>query len=170
MLLFAKAVEVSGSLESYLPASIGGMARFGAPMPCLLAPSPLHRADTGRRATRASCGVHHAAADLPEDEATPAEVAMLLFVPCRTAMRGKFPLNGTYFQSNEVFLVSSTVARPVMVRRSCPAVASRAVASSAESTCGQVCSRRLGLLHSAVASTDPPQSEAKALCPRQICP
>ena len=40
---------------------------------------------------------------------------MLLFVPCRTAMRGKFPLNGTYFQSNEVFLVSSTLANPVMV-------------------------------------------------------
>jgi len=26
-------------------------------------------------------------------------------IPCRTAMRGSFPLNGTYFQVNEVSLL-----------------------------------------------------------------
>lgn len=26
-------------------------------------------------------------------------------IPCRTAMRGTFPLNGTYFQVNEVKLI-----------------------------------------------------------------
>lgn len=26
-------------------------------------------------------------------------------IPCRTAMRGSFPLNGTYFQVNEVSIV-----------------------------------------------------------------
>ncbi|MBO0170532.1 hypothetical protein J0680_24820 [Vibrio parahaemolyticus] len=29
----------------------------------------------------------------------------LLQIPCRTAMRGSVPLNGTYFQVNEVRLV-----------------------------------------------------------------
>lgn len=28
-----------------------------------------------------------------------------LQIPCRTAMRGSFPLNGTYFQVNEVRLI-----------------------------------------------------------------
>lgn len=26
----------------------------------------------------------------------------MIQIPCRTAMRGSFPLNGTYFQVNEV--------------------------------------------------------------------
>jgi hypothetical protein len=34
----------------------------------------------------------------------PGEAAVrgTLLVPCRTAMKGSFPLNGTYFQVNEV--------------------------------------------------------------------
>ena len=29
-------------------------------------------------------------------------------IPCRTAMRGRFPLNGTYFQVNEVTNLHAT--------------------------------------------------------------
>jgi len=113
-----QAVKVGPALQSYLPVAMHGLARFGAPMPCLLAPSPAHVAPPRRHATRARYG-DRAADEPPEvEEVTPAAVAMLLFVPCRTAMGGKFPLNGTYFQSNEVFLVSSTLADPVMVRAS----------------------------------------------------
>ncbi|KAJ3686978.1 hypothetical protein LUZ61_016142 [Rhynchospora tenuis] len=38
-------------------------------------------------------------------------------VPCRTAMRGSFPLNGTYFQVNEVFADHCTARNPVMISR-----------------------------------------------------
>ncbi|KAJ3687360.1 hypothetical protein LUZ61_016524 [Rhynchospora tenuis] len=38
-------------------------------------------------------------------------------IPCRTAMRGSFPLNGTYFQVNEVFADHYTARNPVMIRR-----------------------------------------------------
>ena len=44
------------------------------------------------------------------------KVPALLFVPCRTATRGQFPLNGTYFQTNEVFLDHGTLANPILVR------------------------------------------------------
>ena len=119
-------MEVGSALESYLPAGMRGLARFGAPMPCLLAPSPAHVAPPRRHGTRARHG-DQTADEPPEEVVTPpADVAMLLFVPCRTAMGGKFPLNGTYFQSNEVFLVSSTLAEPVMVRVLCSGAASRA--------------------------------------------
>ena len=43
------------------------------------------------------------------------EVGVLLFVPCRTAMLGQFPLNGTYFQTNEVFLDHASAAVPITV-------------------------------------------------------
>ncbi|XP_040383773.1 protein ROS1A-like [Oryza brachyantha] len=41
-----------------------------------------------------------------------------LLVPCRTAMRGSFPLNGTYFQVNEVFADHDTSRNPIDVPRS----------------------------------------------------
>ncbi|KAH9328168.1 hypothetical protein KI387_000276 [Taxus chinensis] len=41
-----------------------------------------------------------------------------LLIPCRTAMRGSFPLNGTYFQHNEVFADHETSLNPVEVPRS----------------------------------------------------
>ncbi|KAJ6816423.1 protein ROS1-like isoform X2 [Iris pallida] len=40
-----------------------------------------------------------------------------LLIPCRTAMRGSFPLNGTYFQVNEVFADHTSSCRPVDVPR-----------------------------------------------------
>ena len=42
-------------------------------------------------------------------------VPLTVMVPCRAAMNGKFPLHGTYFQTNEVFLDAETAVRPKMV-------------------------------------------------------
>ena len=36
-------------------------------------------------------------------------------VPCRTATRGTFPLDGTYFQINEVFAEYESSEKPVVV-------------------------------------------------------
>ncbi|XP_078429652.1 DNA glycosylase/AP lyase ROS1-like [Wolffia australiana] len=41
-----------------------------------------------------------------------------LLIPCRTAMRGSFPLNGTYFQVNEVFADHKSSLVPLKVPRS----------------------------------------------------
>ena len=38
-----------------------------------------------------------------------------ILVPCRAAMYAKFPLHGTYFQTNELFLDARTAAAPIMV-------------------------------------------------------
>ncbi|XP_010278237.1 PREDICTED: transcriptional activator DEMETER-like isoform X2 [Nelumbo nucifera] len=40
-----------------------------------------------------------------------------LLIPCRTAMRGSFPLNGTYFQVNEVFADHDSSLNPIDVPR-----------------------------------------------------
>ncbi|KAL2347660.1 hypothetical protein Fmac_001660 [Flemingia macrophylla] len=40
-----------------------------------------------------------------------------LLIPCRTAMRGRFPLNGTYFQVNEVFVDYASMIQPINVPR-----------------------------------------------------
>ncbi|EHA8587928.1 protein ROS1A [Cocos nucifera] len=40
-----------------------------------------------------------------------------ILIPCRTAMRGRFPLNGTYFQKNEVFADHETSISPIHVPR-----------------------------------------------------
>ncbi|XP_058779731.1 DNA glycosylase/AP lyase ROS1-like [Vicia villosa] len=41
-----------------------------------------------------------------------------LLIPCRTAMKGYFPLNGTYFQINEVFADFASMIKPINVPRS----------------------------------------------------
>ncbi|XP_022138825.1 protein ROS1-like isoform X2 [Momordica charantia] len=40
-----------------------------------------------------------------------------ILIPCRTAMRGSFPLNGTYFQVNEVFADHDSSLNPIDVPR-----------------------------------------------------
>ncbi|ESQ49069.1 hypothetical protein EUTSA_v10019961mg [Eutrema salsugineum] len=40
-----------------------------------------------------------------------------VLIPCRTAMRGGFPLNGTYFQTNEVFADHGSSINPIDVPR-----------------------------------------------------
>ena len=39
----------------------------------------------------------------------------MLLVPCCAALHGRFPLNGTYFQTNEVFMDAASLERPVTV-------------------------------------------------------
>ncbi|WOL08612.1 hypothetical protein Cni_G17365 [Canna indica] len=40
-----------------------------------------------------------------------------ILIPCRTAMRGSFPLNGTYFQVNELFADHDSSCNPIDVPR-----------------------------------------------------
>ncbi|KAK6117969.1 hypothetical protein DH2020_048284 [Rehmannia glutinosa] len=42
---------------------------------------------------------------------------ILIWLPCRTANRGSFPLNGTYFQVNEVFADDESSQQPIDVPR-----------------------------------------------------
>ncbi|KAK9282940.1 hypothetical protein L1049_011165 [Liquidambar formosana] len=50
-------------------------------------------------------------------EANSQTVRGTLLIPCRTAMRGSFPLNGTYFQVNEVFADHDSSLDPIDVPR-----------------------------------------------------
>ncbi|XP_068658427.1 DNA glycosylase/AP lyase ROS1-like isoform X2 [Aristolochia californica] len=50
-------------------------------------------------------------------EANAQTVRGTLLIPCRTAMRGSFPLNGTYFQVNEVFADHDSSIEPLDVPR-----------------------------------------------------
>ncbi|KAL8526264.1 hypothetical protein ACS0TY_015476 [Phlomoides rotata] len=50
-------------------------------------------------------------------EANSQTVRGTLLIPCRTAMRGSFPLNGTYFQVNEVFSDHESSLSPIDVPR-----------------------------------------------------
>ncbi|KAK6929086.1 Permuted single zf-CXXC unit, partial [Dillenia turbinata] len=52
-----------------------------------------------------------------EREANSLTVRGTLLIPCRTAMRGSFPLNGTYFQVNEVFADHESSLKPIEVPR-----------------------------------------------------
>ncbi|KAJ6892563.1 hypothetical protein NC651_025690 [Populus alba x Populus x berolinensis] len=51
-------------------------------------------------------------------EANSQTVRGTLLIPCRTAMRGSFPLNGTYFQVNEMFADHESSLNPIDVPRS----------------------------------------------------
>nr|GEY53632.1 protein ROS1-like [Tanacetum cinerariifolium] len=51
-------------------------------------------------------------------EANSETVRGTLLIPCRTATRGSFPLNGTYFQVNEVFADHASSINPIDVPRS----------------------------------------------------
>ncbi|KAF1860254.1 hypothetical protein Lal_00037592 [Lupinus albus] len=51
-------------------------------------------------------------------EANSQTVRGTILIPCRTAMRGSFPLNGTYFQVNEVFADHDSSLDPISVPRS----------------------------------------------------
>ncbi|PSS24065.1 Transcriptional activator DEMETER like [Actinidia chinensis var. chinensis] len=50
-------------------------------------------------------------------EANSQTVRGTLLIPCRTAMRGSFPLNGTYFQVNEVFADHESSLKPIEIPR-----------------------------------------------------
>ncbi|CAN6251609.1 unnamed protein product [Urochloa humidicola] len=50
-----------------------------------------------------------------------------VLMPCRTANRDKFPLNGTYFQANEVFADHSSSRRPITILRECIGMLDRTI-------------------------------------------
>ncbi|KVI09651.1 DNA glycosylase [Cynara cardunculus var. scolymus] len=50
-------------------------------------------------------------------EANSQVVRGTILIPCRTAMRGSFPLNGTYFQVNEMFADHASSMNPIDVPR-----------------------------------------------------
>ncbi|KAM7264003.1 hypothetical protein ACFE04_001686 [Oxalis oulophora] len=50
-------------------------------------------------------------------EANSQTVRGTILIPCRTAMRGSFPLNGTYFQVNEMFADHESSVTPIDVPR-----------------------------------------------------
>ncbi|KAF5729436.1 transcriptional activator DEMETER isoform X1 [Tripterygium wilfordii] len=50
-------------------------------------------------------------------EANSQTVRGTILIPCRTAMRGSFPLNGTYFQVNEMFADHESSVKPIDVPR-----------------------------------------------------
>ncbi|XP_051207248.1 protein ROS1C isoform X1 [Lolium perenne] len=54
---------------------------------------------------------------VPEREHQSQYVRGTILVPCRTAMKGSFPLNGTYFQVNEVFADHKSSHDPIHVVR-----------------------------------------------------
>jgi hypothetical protein len=60
--------------------------------------------------------------DEPSSPSEPPCIEGILLVTARQAMKGAFPLNGTYFQINEVFVDASSVEQPVKVGsvRACP--------------------------------------------------
>ncbi|KAL4560400.1 hypothetical protein LXL04_032551 [Taraxacum kok-saghyz] len=51
-------------------------------------------------------------------EANSQVVRATILMPCRTATRGSFPLNGTYFQVNEMFADHASSLKPIDVPRS----------------------------------------------------
>ncbi|PWA99576.1 protein ROS1 [Artemisia annua] len=60
------------------------------------------------------CSSSEPCKDDPRDEDT---ILGTFLVPCRTATRGSFPLDGTYFQINEVFADDDTSEKPLVIPR-----------------------------------------------------
>ncbi|KAK8952328.1 Transcriptional activator DEMETER [Platanthera zijinensis] len=68
--------------------------------------------DTGQLCDKSTC---FACNSLRESQSH--TVRGTLLIPCRTAMRGSFPLNGTYFQVNEVFADHHSSRNPIDIPR-----------------------------------------------------
>ncbi|XP_068641273.1 DNA glycosylase/AP lyase ROS1-like [Aristolochia californica] len=68
--------------------------------------------DSGKLCEMETCAACHGVR-----EATAKTVRATLLMPCRTTMRGSFPLNGTYFQVNEVFADHQSSLKPIDVPR-----------------------------------------------------
>ncbi|KAH7387117.1 hypothetical protein KP509_16G006200 [Ceratopteris richardii] len=60
----------------------------------------------------------HCSSSPPRSRSTDETVPGTLLIPCKTALRGSFPLNGTYFQVNEVFADHKSSLEPLKVPRS----------------------------------------------------
>lgn len=68
--------------------------------------------DTGQLCDKSTC---FACSSVRESQSH--TVRGTLLIPCRTAMRGSFPLNGTYFQVNEVFADHHSSRNPIDIPR-----------------------------------------------------
>ena len=78
-------------------------------------PEACSQADgTGKQGSRAS-DARQAPCEPQHPGQTPRGVFCSLLIPCKQALNSCFPLNGTYFQTNEVFLVDATVHTPLLV-------------------------------------------------------
>lgn len=53
--------------------------------------------------------------DAQTDDQRAACLQFAVLVPVRSALKGRFPLNGTYFQVNEVFLAKPSLCSPIEV-------------------------------------------------------
>ena len=79
-------------------------ARTGAP-DIIYAKSILHLEGRSRISGKTQDLIFIAGSDSPESPGVQAgRQRYAVLVPCRQAMKGRFPLHGTYFQTNEVFL------------------------------------------------------------------
>lgn len=79
-----------------------------ATTPSTAALGALHQATASEQQVHAECGPT-AGGDGAQ------ELRCVLLVPCCAALHGRFPLNGTYFQTNEVFMDATSLERPVTV-------------------------------------------------------
>eukprot|EP00803_Ostreobium_quekettii_P008681 evm.model.scf_657.2 EVM.evm.TU.scf_657.2 scf_657:46933-64154(-) len=104
-----------GALERIVPFSFPPRLAED-PNPYLLIPDPRNQEfeGGGRQDGRTCDGPGCRPASVNADNDT---IPMLLLIPCRTALRGKFPLNGTYFQVNELFLCDPTTTPPIRLAR-----------------------------------------------------
>ncbi|KAJ4789575.1 demeter-like protein 3 [Rhynchospora pubera] len=78
--------------------------------------SPEQEVSNGKTCQCTSCKETKSCSFLSEEEEN-SFVLCSFMIPCRTAMRGSFPLNGTYFQVNEVFADHCTARNPVKISR-----------------------------------------------------
>ncbi|OAY69909.1 Protein ROS1 [Ananas comosus] len=77
----------------------------------------LPKTDSSSQCTSKSCNKEAGYECCRERENQAQYVKGTILIPCRTAMRGSFPLNGTYFQVNEVFADHHSSHNPIDVPR-----------------------------------------------------
>ena len=102
-------------------------------------PNALGHAETPPSASGTDCPPHRTADSVaqeallpgtPSNGAAPSQgpvsvmrgpdtVWVTLLIPCRSALQGRFPLNGTFFQTNEVFLDVQSLNKPLAVPVDC---------------------------------------------------
>lgn len=82
-------------------------------VPCGPDSGPNERKEPDRGCCPDSNSTAHKGPQSEDSSASGQRLALL--VPCRTALRGIFPLSGTYFQPNEVFIDHRSLTNPLQV-------------------------------------------------------
>ncbi len=113
-----------GHISSQETPCKNGIAAHGSPVP-MEKPGDLHASLHASHDSRAGVSMPAANAQPARQEGAaskhPEGIFCVLLIPCKQALRGSFPLNGTYFQTNEVFLVEATARIPLLVSQLFPA-------------------------------------------------